>query len=81
MPRGRTIWILSSFGLLAAATGLTVLMIEAGSDLNHEVDLCADQTSGKYIWDDAVRARECGREGGPRNVPGGYKQPLGWEEN
>jgi hypothetical protein len=31
----------------------------AAIEMNNEIDLCSDQTSGKYIWDDDLRAKTC----------------------
>ena len=44
---------------LVVALGLVALLIWSGLGVNKWIDLCADETSGRYIFDDATRRAKC----------------------
>lgn len=54
--------LLSLIIVACAAVIGVVILSKAIDDANHEIDLCSDQTSGKYIWNKADREKACRRE-------------------
>ena len=49
-----------SFGLVGAFCFVVGVVLGIyGGDMNTWIDFCADDTSGKYISDDAARATSC----------------------
>ena len=44
---------------LVVALGLVALLIWSGLGVNEWIDLCADETSGRYIFDEAKRRAKC----------------------
>jgi hypothetical protein len=64
MPTSRlriAIWSSLIIVACAAVMGIVVI-VRAGIELNEHIDLCSDQTSGKYIWDKAEREKACRSE-------------------
>jgi hypothetical protein len=41
------------------ALGLVAMLIWTGLGVNDWIDLCADETSGRYLFDEAKRRAKC----------------------
>jgi hypothetical protein len=57
----RTFFVAGSKVLATAIVIAIVIALWVAGEINDEIDRCDDQSSGKYIWDDAMRAKECDR--------------------
>ncbi len=59
----RRILSFTSKALIAAALIVCALLLYECHRINEHIDRCADDSSNDYITDDALRAKECAKDG------------------